>query len=181
MTKQFMRTAYDPSGHLQPEGENEWQNPDRDEYGNPIPGTEMPSMTEQHHAEHVDINNIMARHQASGVVDHVTKYQQQYGEHTGQDFYSAMALITKANSMFMELPSSARDNFDNDPAKFLDFVDKYDIDHDNPRTILDLGIVEENSPTFQKLVARLSPAEPGTTDQNNNNPTQTPDPKSEST
>lgn len=79
--------------------------------------------TQQQFRDECDINNIMARYQVSGVVDHVAKFQGQYGEIPEVDYHQAMSVIASANTMFEELPSSVRDHFDNDPAAFLAFCE----------------------------------------------------------
>ena len=82
----------------------------------------QPSLTQQHSKDEVDINNIMARYVRTGVLDHVQKYQPQYTENTGMDYHTSMNMIRKADEMFLDLPSQAREQFGNDPAKFMDFV-----------------------------------------------------------
>lgn len=79
--------------------------------------------TQQQFKDECDINNIMARYQVTGVVDHVAKYEGQYGEIPEIDYHQAMSVIADANSMFEELPSTVRDHFGNDPAKFLAFCE----------------------------------------------------------
>lgn len=79
--------------------------------------------TQQQFKDECDINNIMAKYQVTGVVDHVAKYDGQYGEIPEIDYHKAMTVIADANSMFEELPSSVRDHFNNDPAGFLKFCE----------------------------------------------------------
>lgn len=81
------------------------------------------SMTEQHHAEEVEIHNIMKRYQKTGIMNHVSKFQPMYGDFiNAPDFLEAQQKIAAAQSMFEELPSHVRDKFGNDPAAFLEFI-----------------------------------------------------------
>jgi len=69
-----------------------------------------------------DVNRIMARYQVTGAIEHFAKNQPQYGDIPAMDFREAMTAITTANSLFAELPSEIRKQFDNDPSEFLEFV-----------------------------------------------------------
>lgn len=78
--------------------------------------------TKQSMAAECDINGIMAKYQKTGVVAHVAKHSGSYGFATSMDFSDAMNLVTHAQAMFNDLPSSLRNRFGGDPAAFLDFV-----------------------------------------------------------
>lgn len=78
--------------------------------------------TKQSFKDESDINHIMARYQKTGVLDFAEKHSPQYGDVTGLEFQAGMELIKRAQAMFSDLPSSVRTRFENDPAKFLDFV-----------------------------------------------------------
>lgn len=80
-----------------------------------------PSRTKQSEAEACDINNIMARYQRTGVIDHVSKWGPQYGDVPSVEFKEAMDIIKFGEAMYAELPSAVRDRF-NDPAEFLAWV-----------------------------------------------------------
>lgn len=80
------------------------------------------TMTEQHHEKHCNINNIMAKYQKTGLIDHVKKHGGTYGDVTGQEFKEAQDLIASQKSIFYELPSSVRDQLGNDPANYLNLV-----------------------------------------------------------
>lgn len=114
------------------------------------------SMTRQSHAAECDINNIMKRFQKDGVVTHFNKHGEQYGDITGQDFTSAMQTIAKGRSMFEELPSSARERFNHDPAVFLEFVN-------NPKNhpeMVELGLAKGllENPAPSQLASPVTPA-----------------------
>lgn len=80
-----------------------------------------PSRTKQSEAAACDINNIMAKFQRTGVIDHVAKWGPQYGEVPAIDFKEAMDIIKFGEAMYADLPSSVRERF-NDPAEFLAYV-----------------------------------------------------------
>lgn len=108
---------------------------DPEQYSTTIEGE---TMTEQFHKDACDVNNIMAKYQTTGVLDHVAKYEPQYGEVEATDYNDAMCIIASANSMFEELPSRAREHFHNDPAEFLEYVT--DLDDTKMEMMKDLGL-----------------------------------------
>lgn len=81
-----------------------------------------PSLTIQEQKKQTDINHILAKYTKTGVIDHISKYDQTYGDVTGLDYLQMQKQITEVNNMFMDLPSSERKKFDNDPSKFLDYL-----------------------------------------------------------
>lgn len=101
------------------------------------------SMTQQHWAEATDINNILIRYQETGIIEHVKEYGEHYGDVDGTTFKEAMDIVANANSMFEELPSSARNAFDNDPAKFLDYVNE--ITEDDAPDLVQMGLMTEET------------------------------------
>lgn len=81
------------------------------------------SRTKQSFADETNINNIMARFVATGLVDFVNEHSAHYGDVTGWQFHDAMNIVARSQEMFEALPASIRAKFQNDPATFLDFVD----------------------------------------------------------
>lgn len=121
-------TPYDPMDYSQPAGEK-------------------PTRTQQQFKDSCDINQILARYQSTGVIDHVKKHGGNYGDHNALDFQESLQIITRAESMFAELPSKAREYFKNDPAKFLDFTSK--LKTDDVETLIDLELLERGSETHE--------------------------------
>lgn len=81
------------------------------------------SLTEQCHKDSCDINNILGRAQRTGILEHVAASKGYYGTApTGDDFQRHQNIVAKAQSMFESLPSSIRNKFENNPAKYLDFM-----------------------------------------------------------
>ncbi len=62
----------------------------------------------------------------TGIIDHYTKNSPRYGEIQAHTFTEAQMIVANAQSMFEELPSKARAAFNQDPARFLNFVNNLD-------------------------------------------------------
>lgn len=122
------------------------------------------SRTKQSFAKECDINNIMARYAKTGLISHTNRYNGDYSDLTTQmDFHEATNLIHEAQQAFSSLPSGIRTKFDNDPGKFLEFVDN----PENLDEIRELGL---------GVPLERSPREEGTTETNNESPALTPTP-----
>lgn len=78
--------------------------------------------TKQAHQSECDINQVLSKYLKTGVIDHVSSHQGQYGEAPGIDFKEALDLVRRSQDMFDELPAKARKHFNNDPAAFMDAV-----------------------------------------------------------
>lgn len=87
-----------------------------------IANMDGPSRTKQSFKEECDVNNIMRKFTRTGVLDFTNRNQARYGDCTGLDFQGAMDVVSRARSMFEELPATLRARFDNDPGEFLEFV-----------------------------------------------------------
>lgn len=68
----------------------------------------------------------MAKYQKTGLIDHVSEYQNQYGDVSEADFLDAMQLVAEQKTIFYELPSSVRAQFNNDPAAYLALMETDD-------------------------------------------------------
>lgn len=80
------------------------------------------SLTEQAHANDVDINQIMAKAKRGEHSDYIREHEGHYMDATSVDFYEAQIVVAESKSLFEDLPSEIRNKFKNDPGKFLDFV-----------------------------------------------------------
>ncbi len=109
--------------------------------------------TKQSMRDECDINLIMARFQTTGAVTHFAKHGGDYGFAPGIDFHAAMNIVTRAEQMFDDLPSSVRNKFHSDPAEFLDFVQ----DPTNAAEMIELGLREPVSAAERTLVAEDAP------------------------
>ena len=100
--------------------------------------------TKQAFKDQCDINKMLAKAQTAGSLSHLLKYPEPiYGEFDGEfDLLTAQERIEKATAIFADLPSEIRNEFQNDPLKFVKFAG-------NP----------ENNANLKKLLPAL--AEPG--------------------
>lgn len=98
-----------------------------------------PGRTKQAFREECNINTIMAKYQRTGLIEAVNKIQPQYADVAGVDFHFCMDQLVKAQEMFLELPSSVRKRFHNDPGEFLSFVG----DPANRDEAVKLGLIVE--------------------------------------
>lgn len=82
-----------------------------------------PSMTEQHHRDDVKIQSILKKYAQTGVISHVKEYQGTYmNVPNGLDYQEAQNIIAEAASLFESVPAHIRQDFANDPAQFIDFM-----------------------------------------------------------
>lgn len=85
------------------------------------------SMTKQEFKDECNVNNIVAKHKATGLLTHLNAGTPQFGDFSEvHDFMSAQNALISATDAFNSLPAKARKEFDNDPHLFLEFVKKGD-------------------------------------------------------
>lgn len=96
-----------------------------------------PGRTKQSFSEESNINLIMAKYEKTGMLDHLNTHQGDYGNFIGaQDYHTSMNLIREAGEAFMTIPAGVRAKFDNDPARFLAYVQ----DPENKAGMVKLGL-----------------------------------------
>lgn len=100
------------------------------------------SRTKQAFKKEVDINWIMRQYVKTGLIDHFSKHAGEYGFASSVDFHGAMNIVSKADSMFEDLPGAVRNRFNGDPAEFLDFVQ----DPENAEEMIELGLRDPRTP-----------------------------------
>lgn len=82
------------------------------------------SMTQQNFAKECDINNIMAKYEKSGVIEHVRQYGGYYGTMPAStDLQANLEAVKLAQELFMSLPAGIRKDFDNDPLEYLKWAE----------------------------------------------------------
>lgn len=101
-----------------------------------------PGLTKQNHKDECNVNLILARYQKTGVIEHRQEFEAQYDDATGVDFQEAMNLVISAENMFKELPSTVRKEFENDPGKFMTFVNN----PENMEKMIEMGLAVEQVP-----------------------------------
>lgn len=81
------------------------------------------SLTQQHHAEHVKVQNVIKRYDQTGILDHVRQGVAHYGDYSKINEYKTyLDFVNTANESFMNLPSQIRERFNNDAGEFFEFA-----------------------------------------------------------
>lgn len=91
----------------------------------PNTGEILPSMTRQSEMDACDIHNILKQFSQQGfeqlVRDNAARGQ--YADLTSlPDYQEALEIVLKSNEAFAALPSQVRERFQNDPARFVEFL-----------------------------------------------------------
>lgn len=117
------------------------------------------SRTRQSFNDETNINNIMARFDKTGLIDHVNEHQGSYGDFSEiSDYHTALNHVIQAQDSFNSLPSKLRAHFDNDPGLFLDFM----TDPANTEEIKKMGLSPTNNSSEQvEADGEESEEEPG--------------------
>lgn len=84
--------------------------------------TEEEDRTIQSYKDECDIHLIVQRHAKQGTLSHLEQHGARYDAVPAEDYELALMAITEANSLFTELPATTREQFENDPGRFLRFV-----------------------------------------------------------
>lgn len=103
------------------------------------------SMTKQSFMTDCDVNNIMKRFERTGVIEHVNKFNGDYGDFTDlpSDYHEAMNQVREADEMFLTLPAKVRETFANDPGRFLAMVTAAEMGDEVAReTMYETGILK---------------------------------------
>lgn len=83
-----------------------------------------PSRTRQEFAEECDVNQIMKKFEATGVISHQNPRQPMYLDLSEPiDLQRALDIVAEATESFMSLPARVRAEFDNDPVRFVSFAE----------------------------------------------------------
>lgn len=120
-----------------------------------------PSRTRQEFADECDINVLMQKFEATGVVSHVEQRQPMYLDVSEGvlPLREAIDTVRAANEAFMTLPARARAEFDNDPIRFVEFAR----DPKNGAKMVEWGLaqVREAPPVVKVEVTNPPAASPG--------------------
>lgn len=113
------------------------------------------SIVEQSHKDEVNINNIVKKHGMELIAKVAALQKFEFDDVTGNDFQESMNAILKAKETFSQVPSAIRKQFDNDPAKFMDFV----YNPDNKDALVEMGLAEK-TPVMEPLQVSVVNTEP---------------------
>lgn len=81
-----------------------------------------PGKTEQSHRKQCDINYILKDYAKTGIIKHAHANAGRYDDVSNIDYQTALNIVADTKSMFEGLPSLIRNEFGNDPGRFLEFV-----------------------------------------------------------
>lgn len=78
---------------------------------------------QQHFREEVNINNIIAKYNKTGLITHVSKTRKRFGEFKDfADLLPDLDRVTKAHQAFDDLPATIRNEFGNSIEGFFKFI-----------------------------------------------------------
>lgn len=110
----------------------------------------QPTRTIQSEIDACDINKIVAKFGMKNkpikaiannllMTSHVRRDEGKYGDFTGiTDYASAVIQLREASETFMQLPSSIRKRFGNDPGNLIEFLG----DENNRSEAIELGLID---------------------------------------
>lgn len=102
-----------------------------------------PSKTKQSFADEADINTVLNKWRRSGITTDVNLGTPVYADFSsGLDYHAAVNAVMRTQQLFDTLPARVRDRVDNDPGKFIEFVE----DPNNAQELVDLGLKNPVSP-----------------------------------
>lgn len=93
---------------------------------------------EQSHKEEVNINNIVKRHGMDLIAKTAALQSFTFDDNPNNDFQETMNMILQAEKSFSSIPSEIRKKFDNDPAKFMDYLHN----PDNKDQLIEWGLAK---------------------------------------
>lgn len=100
-------------------------------------GVQLQGRTKQSFKDECDIHNILKQYKETGLISHLNKKKEMYGEFIlPGEYQESLQVIMDAQEAFADLPAVVRKRFDNDPEQFLAFL----ADPENAAEALDLGL-----------------------------------------
>lgn len=97
--------------------------------------------TEQAHKDQCDVNKIIAKYDRSGVITHINTFEAQFGDLSGVDYKMMKDKVARAQTMFEQLPSNIRNEFDNNAEHLLHFMDN----PNNRDKAISMGLIPADS------------------------------------
>jgi phage internal scaffolding protein len=114
--------------------------------------------TKQSFKSECDINHIINKFHKTGILEHQRQILPRFMDVSAVDYQEALNLTIEAGEMFEALPSQIRNMCDNDPAKFLQYIQ----DPKNKDELVKFGLLEPKkpAPAPQKVEIVNPPKEP---------------------
>lgn len=123
-----------------------------DDAGLSFEGTEV--LTRQEFVSQVNISNIIKKYVRNGVNPFCITQDAKYGDFTNIPSYQeALELVCAAEDHFLRFPADVRAMFDNDPGKYIDFLNN----PENREKAIQLGFVQDLSNTDEKIAPPAAP------------------------
>lgn len=117
-----------------------------------------PSLTQQQYKDECDVNNIMKKYKATGLVSHLNKKIGKYADMSSvKDYQTMLDTVIEAQQAFDSLDAELRYRFRNDPGELISFL----ADEKNYEEALKLGLVNEKAPPSPPKNATVSDATTG--------------------
>jgi phage internal scaffolding protein len=124
-------------------------------------GGEM--VTKQEFKDECDINNIISQFKLTGIISHINNNKPLYEDLPSQpDYQTSLNTIIAAEEAFNSLPSTVRDYFNGDPARFLGAFN----DPKMEDKLREFGLL--NPKPAERQPVQVSVVNPPTTDNNQN-------------
>lgn len=116
-----------------------------------------PSRTKQSFQDECNINKIMAKYEKTGLINHLNRFQGDYGDYLDvQDYQTSCNQVLAAQEAFDSLPAAVRRRFENNPASFLEFVGN----PENKDEMVKLGLLKAPRPEREPVEADGGAPEP---------------------
>lgn len=117
-------------------------------------------LTKQSFLQETNINNIMAKYQATGQITHLSHHPAIYGDFSNvNDLQTAIQQVENAKELFEALPSELRGAFDNNPSKFYQHFENAGTDDLRASGIIIENKQSENPQKTDYQPTESSPAE----------------------
>lgn len=98
------------------------------------------SKTDQSFKDQMNIKHMLRGVEAKGLLRMATKFEGEFDDYPNVDYQEAQFQLARAKNMFNELPSATRNRFENNPAKFMEFVHN----PDNGPELKKMGLLKGN-------------------------------------
>jgi phage internal scaffolding protein len=112
-----------------------------------------PSRVRQQFKKDCDMNSIMSKFKATGLITHTSQRSPQYGDFSNiPDYAGSLEIVLAAQAAFNALPSKVRARFKNDPATFVEFAS----DAANGEELIKLGLAQAKVVAVPETVPAIS-------------------------